>query len=547
MRDRLAATIGSRSTLKKLSKKDVNSVNLIRACNYIVSPPEPLALRLTSNLMVGIARIYYQQYQFYYAEVNNVWGRLRKNLVSLETNEVVNMPLTEARQESITIADDPDFEIEMTLSNLSTVPDFLTFQSIDHEAYIRNAFSSTATLSPASTLHSVFPLSTIDMQDDLLQSDDMDRIQITFDANGTLYDRNISDEHDNRDADIMMDVGEEALGEIYRQVAEEHYRMDDNENGRRRQKQRVKRGERETEETVDGSESRNEECEADDERMMDDVSQSAEVLQLQTSTQPTRRQKRRRSLMDDPNELTMAELILMRNSYSSDLDKAQHRLAYSDRLWTATANNVPPPEDSENIIQTVNPLTQEPEHVRRALRISQNNSSIDVDDIPDFGDHLDHGSSVDTANGSRDFPSDVSSVDGRLRRIGLNHRRRSAVTSDAGASSFGDGLDMHMSDFPIFDDEFNDEASAVSMAPTDQDSQSHSHNVSETEAIVYLNSVLRSANDNRFILQQVVEERGEKKATVAKLFGHILALASKGLVKVSQDVAYGDIIVSSVE
>jgi len=73
-----------------------------------------------------------------------------------------------------------------------------------------------------------------------------------------------------------------------------------------------------------------------------------------------------------------------------------------------------------------------------------------------------------------------------------------------------------------FQDEFNDEASAVSMAPTDQDSQSHSHNVSETEAIVYLNSVLRSANDNRFILQQVVEERGEKKATVAKLFGHIL-------------------------
>jgi len=32
--------------------------------------------------------------------------------------------------------------------------------------------------------------------------------------------------------------------------------------------------------------------------------------------------------MDDPNELTMAELILMRNSYSNDLDKAQ-RLARS--------------------------------------------------------------------------------------------------------------------------------------------------------------------------------------------------------------------------
>jgi len=110
------------------------------------------------------------------------------------------------------------------------------------------------------------------MQDDLLQSDDMDRIQINFDADGTLYDHNISYEHDNDGTDIMMmDGGGEALGEIYRQVAEEHYRMDNNESGRRRQNQRVNRGERETEETGDGSESRNEECEAHDETMMDDV------------------------------------------------------------------------------------------------------------------------------------------------------------------------------------------------------------------------------------------------------------------------------------
>ena len=60
------------------------------------------------------------------------------------------------------------------------------------------------------------------------------------------------------------------------------------------------------------------------------------------------------------------------------------------------------------------------------------------------------------------------------------------------------------------------------MEPADQDGQSQSNNVSETEAIIYLNSALRSANDNRFVFQQVVEERGEKKATVAKLFGHIL-------------------------
>lgn len=37
-----------------------------------------MALRLTSNLMIGIARIYYQQYAYYAAEVNQVLMQLRR-------------------------------------------------------------------------------------------------------------------------------------------------------------------------------------------------------------------------------------------------------------------------------------------------------------------------------------------------------------------------------------------------------------------------------------------------------------------------------------
>jgi hypothetical protein len=37
-----------------------------------------MALRLTSNLMIGIARIYYQQYAYYAAEVNQVLMQLKR-------------------------------------------------------------------------------------------------------------------------------------------------------------------------------------------------------------------------------------------------------------------------------------------------------------------------------------------------------------------------------------------------------------------------------------------------------------------------------------
>ncbi|CAG8457629.1 23100_t:CDS:10 [Gigaspora rosea] len=123
---RLAATLGSRSNLRKLSKKEVNSVNLVRACEYVTSPPEPLALRLTSNLMIGITRVYNQQYHFYYADVNCVWNRLHKTLLELQS-ESVDMIVPQARSEAITLEDDPFFEIEMTFSHkpqdFSVVPD----------------------------------------------------------------------------------------------------------------------------------------------------------------------------------------------------------------------------------------------------------------------------------------------------------------------------------------------------------------------------------------------------------------------------------------
>lgn len=54
--DRLAATLGSKSTFKKLPKRSVLTADISQLCDLIAEPAEPLALRLSSNLMVGVAR-----------------------------------------------------------------------------------------------------------------------------------------------------------------------------------------------------------------------------------------------------------------------------------------------------------------------------------------------------------------------------------------------------------------------------------------------------------------------------------------------------------
>ncbi|SCV70187.1 BQ2448_1581 [Microbotryum intermedium] len=78
----LAATLGSRGGVasKKLTRKEVMSCNLVTACEKLAAPDEPLALRLQSNLLCGIARVYQQQWTIHSAEVAHLHQHLRKAL-----------------------------------------------------------------------------------------------------------------------------------------------------------------------------------------------------------------------------------------------------------------------------------------------------------------------------------------------------------------------------------------------------------------------------------------------------------------------------------
>lgn len=48
---RLVATLGSKSNLKKLSRKAILDVDVVKTCDTIIKPAAPMSLRLSSNLL----------------------------------------------------------------------------------------------------------------------------------------------------------------------------------------------------------------------------------------------------------------------------------------------------------------------------------------------------------------------------------------------------------------------------------------------------------------------------------------------------------------
>lgn len=57
---RLVATVG-KGTQKRLTKKAIQEVNVPKACEKILDPGAPLALRLQGNLLYGVSRVFEQQ------------------------------------------------------------------------------------------------------------------------------------------------------------------------------------------------------------------------------------------------------------------------------------------------------------------------------------------------------------------------------------------------------------------------------------------------------------------------------------------------------
>ncbi|KAK9480798.1 Rec8 like protein-domain-containing protein [Lipomyces japonicus] len=117
----LVATLGSRSPLRRVHRKDILSVSVSNACRSVISPAQPLALRLSSCLLYGITAIHSQQFNYLYHDANSIYARLKNSAVDTP-DEITFAPAN--RRDVRLLSDDPAFSIEFGL--LPSLPSFLS-------------------------------------------------------------------------------------------------------------------------------------------------------------------------------------------------------------------------------------------------------------------------------------------------------------------------------------------------------------------------------------------------------------------------------------
>ncbi|KAF7870656.1 hypothetical protein EAF04_004400 [Stromatinia cepivora] len=124
----LVATLGSKSSTKKITRKAILDVDVKKACNTILEPDAPMALRLQSNLLYGVSRVYGQQVGYVLSDTIHVEQGLRslgKKLVgSLDLESVKVKPA------QLMLMDDPAFDPDMPLPDL--FPDYDFNINADH-------------------------------------------------------------------------------------------------------------------------------------------------------------------------------------------------------------------------------------------------------------------------------------------------------------------------------------------------------------------------------------------------------------------------------
>ncbi|KAI6133050.1 Rec8 like protein-domain-containing protein [Pisolithus croceorrhizus] len=118
----LAATLGSKASFRKLPKRSVISADISQLCDLIATPVEPLALRLSSNLLVGAARVYRIKQDIYIADLTTCFNSLKRlveDYRSSTTSEAqLQMAQPSVKPSVVTLRVDPNAAFSLNLDNM---------------------------------------------------------------------------------------------------------------------------------------------------------------------------------------------------------------------------------------------------------------------------------------------------------------------------------------------------------------------------------------------------------------------------------------------
>ncbi|KAL8773469.1 MAG: hypothetical protein Q9209_001573 [Squamulea sp. 1 TL-2023] len=114
---RLVATLGSRSNLKKVNRKAILDVDVPKTCGVIINPEAPMALRLQSNLLYGVSRVYLQQCGYTLSDAQSIQANLKMLSKVIHTTSL-DPNAGKARPDQLVLEDDPAFVPDMILPGL---------------------------------------------------------------------------------------------------------------------------------------------------------------------------------------------------------------------------------------------------------------------------------------------------------------------------------------------------------------------------------------------------------------------------------------------
>ncbi|KAK3354922.1 Rec8 like protein-domain-containing protein [Neurospora tetraspora] len=112
----LVSTFGLRSSNRKISRKAIQEVNVRKACETILQPGAPIALRLQGSLLYGVSRVFSQQCSYVLTDAEKIHMHMRCFYSVLGGSENALDPQAgKAKRNQLILPDDPNFEVNMGL------------------------------------------------------------------------------------------------------------------------------------------------------------------------------------------------------------------------------------------------------------------------------------------------------------------------------------------------------------------------------------------------------------------------------------------------
>ncbi|KAL5393624.1 hypothetical protein PMIN02_005734 [Paraphaeosphaeria minitans] len=113
----LVATLGAKSSSKRINRKAIQDVDVPKACRTIIDPAAPMALRLQGNLLYGVSRVYLQQCGYVLSDAQNMYNSMHLMLRSVE-GVALDPHAGKARPDQLILQDDPSFLPEFAMPPL---------------------------------------------------------------------------------------------------------------------------------------------------------------------------------------------------------------------------------------------------------------------------------------------------------------------------------------------------------------------------------------------------------------------------------------------